>query len=168
MAARRRVRIADAAVSGSEPEAPSEALRWCRLSWQTRDRHRWITLLGLVGLVTAAVMAVYGLPPVDLHGPLHRLGIMDPLCGGTRSARFTAQGDLIQAWRYNPLGIVTVSIALAATARTAIGVLARRWLSLQMTWTPGRRRLTVVVLVVLLVALDVRQQLRADLLIAGT
>ena len=113
-------------------------------------------------------MAVYGLPPVDLHGPLHRLGIMDPLCGGTRSARFTAQGDLIQAWRYNPLGILTVIIAVTATVRTLSGVVTGRWLSVQMTWTPDRRRMAVGVLVVLLVALDVRQQLRADLLIAGT
>ena len=46
-------------------------------------------------------MALWGLPPVDLHGPLHRLGIMDPVCGGTRSAYFAVSARWALAWYYN-------------------------------------------------------------------
>jgi len=55
-----------------------------RLRWEQADRHPTLTPLAAAGLLAAAILAVVGLPPVDLHGPLHRLGIMDPLCGMTR------------------------------------------------------------------------------------
>ena len=67
-----------------------------------------------MGASIAVAMAIYGLPAVDLHPPLHRLGIMDPLCGGTRAARYAAQGRFEDAWTYNPLGIVAVYGALLA------------------------------------------------------
>lgn len=141
---------------------------WVQFSWQAHDRHRLVTVIAFAGLVAAAGLAMFGLPPVDLHGPFHRLGIMDPLCGGTRAARYTAEGQWALAWEYNPLGIITVFGAVAATARTATGVLLGRWLTADLRWTPRRRRLALGVLAVLLVVLEVRQQLRADLLMAGT
>ena len=141
---------------------------WIRFSWQASDRHRLVTAVALVGLVAAAAMAVFGLPPVDLHGPFHRLGIMDPLCGGTRAARYAAQGQWALAWEYNPLGIITVVGAVAATVRTATGAILGRWLTADVAWNPRRRRLALGVLATLVVLLEVRQQLRADLLMAGT
>ena len=141
---------------------------WVHFSWQARDRHRLVTAIAFVGLVAAAAMAVFGLPPVDLHGPFHRLGIMDPLCGGTRAARYAAEGQWALAWEYNPLGIITVLGAAAATARTTTGVLFGRWLTADLRWTPRRWRLALGVLAVLLIALEVRQQLRSNLLMAGT
>lgn len=51
----------------------------------------WIAV-ALCGLMAAVVLAVFGLPPADLHGVLHRLGVMDPLCGGTRSVYLTLHG----------------------------------------------------------------------------
>jgi len=127
-----------------------------------------MTVVAFAGFVVAAAMAVFGLPPVDLHGPFHRLGIMDPLCGGTRAARYTAQGQWALAWQYNPLGIVTVLGAAAVTARTATGVLLGRWLTTDLSWTPRRQRLALGAFAALLVVLEVRQQMRADLLMAGT
>lgn len=141
---------------------------WLRWSWQTTDRHRLVTTVAMLGMTAAVAMAVFGLPPVDLHGPLHRFGIMDPLCGGTRAARYTTQGELGLAWRYNPLGIVTVAMAAVVTARTGIGLVGRRWLTLHMAWTPRRLRIVIGVGLVLLIMLEVRQQLRVDLLMAGT
>lgn len=141
---------------------------WLQVSWQRRDRHRLITAIAFVGVGIAVAMAAFGLPPVDLHGPFHRFGIMDPLCGGTRAARYTTQGEWALAWKYNPLGILTVLGAAAVTARSLVGLLTRRWLNLSFSWTPRRRRLAIAVILVLLVALEVRQQLRADLLMAGT
>jgi hypothetical protein len=113
-------------------------------------------------------MALFGLPPVDLHGPFHRFGIMDPLCGGTRAARYTAQAEWALAWKYNPLGILVVLGAAAVTVRTVVGALTRRWLTVQIHWTSTQRRAAILTMLALLVALEVRQQLRADLLIAGT
>lgn len=139
-----------------------------RLSWEERDQHRLVTVVALIGVIIAAAMGVWGLPPVDLHGPLHKVGIMDPLCGGTRAARYTIEGRLGDAWRYNPLGILAVAGAIAATARSALGLLARRWLTLTVAWTPRRRATTVTIALVLLVLLEIRQQTRADLLMEGT
>lgn len=127
-----------------------------------------MTTIAVVGLAAAGAMAVFGLPPVDLHGPLHRMGIMDPLCGGTRATRYAAQGRWELAWRYNPLGIITVLGAAALLARTMVGFTTGRWINVDIAWTPRRRVLTVGAIVILLVMLEVRQQLRADLLIAGT
>ena len=133
-------------------------------SWARRDGHREITYLAALGAATAAAIAIYGLPGVDLHPPLHRLGIMDPLCGGTRAARFAAQGQVAEAWTYNPLGIVTVYGAGIALLRAALGLLGGRWLTITVAWTPRRRRVAWLVAAVLFVALEVRQQSRADLL----
>lgn len=44
--------------------------------------------------VGTIALRVFGLPPIDLHSPLHRAGIMDPLCGGTRAALAAAHGDI--------------------------------------------------------------------------
>ena len=151
-----------------QPGPRTQTGAWLQVNWQRRDQHRLITFLAMLGVGTAAGMAVFGLPPVDLHGPFHRFGVMDPLCGGTRAARYTAQGEWALAWRYNPLGIVTVAGAVAVTGRTVVGALTRRWLTVQVHWTSTRRRAAILLVLVLLVALEVRQQLRADLLIAGT
>ena len=62
------------------------------VSWSDRDEHRPLATVALVGLALAGVMAIAGLPPVDLHGPLHRFGIMDPLCGMTRGVRAALRG----------------------------------------------------------------------------
>jgi hypothetical protein len=135
-----------------------------RFSWQSHDAHRLITVAAVLGVAAAGVMAVVGLPPIDLHGPLHYVGIMDPLCGGTRAARYTMRGEWSQAWRYNPLGILAVVGASAAVARAVVGILAGRWLSVTVSWTPRRRRLTLAVVLAVVIVLEVRQQLLAELL----
>lgn len=140
------------------------AVPWVRVGWSSTDAMRIVTVGGAVGLAAAVAMAVFGLPPVDLHGPLHRMGIMDPLCGGTRSARLTAQGRLGEAWTYNPIGIAATVAAAAAVGRVIIGVAARRWVNVQISWTSRRARVAAVVLVALLVLLEIRQQGRVDLL----
>lgn len=139
--------------------------------WDRIDRHRSLTLvltlLALALIAAAATMAVVGLPPIDLHGPLHKMGIMDPLCGGTRAARYTAQGQFGEAWRYNPLGIVVVAGSVLLVVRAMIGVVGRRWLNVRFQMTPRARRLLLATFAVLLVLLEIRQQARAGLLMAG-
>lgn len=135
------------------------------VEWSKSDRMRVVTMVGGAGLVVALTMAVFGLPPVDLHGPLHRMGIMDPFCGGTRAARLTALGRLGEAWRYNPLGILATLAAALAAARVAVGTVTGRWLNIGVAWTPRRIRIALAVLTIATVALQIRQQDRADLLL---
>ncbi len=93
---------------------------------------------------------------------------MDPLCGGTRAARYTAQGNLSEAWRYNPLSIVIVCGAALIIVRTVVGFISHRWVTISIAWTPARRRWAIVIIIVLVALLEIRQQMRADLLMAGT
>ena len=146
-------------------KAPAEERAAISIAWSRADELRIVTIIGVLGLAAALMMAVFGLPPVDLHGPLHRMGIMDPLCGGTRAARLTAQGNLAEAWKYNPLGILATLAAAAAMARLVIGLVGRRWLNVRVAWTPRRMKIALTVLVVALVILEIRQQGRADLLL---
>lgn len=156
---------------GSQPDdftADSSKEALLMSSWDSRDRHRWVSFLGLTGLLIAAVLGILGLPPVDLHPPFHHLGIMDPLCGGTRAARYTVQGNWGEAWRYNPLGIVAVAGAAGTVARSIVGLVAGRWLTVSIRWNPRRTRVAFTIALLLTAALEIRQQMRADLLIAGT
>jgi uncharacterized membrane protein YhaH (DUF805 family) len=139
-----------------------------RLAIDSRDRYWWLTLASIGMLAIAGGMAALGLPPIDLHGPNHWFGIMDPLCGGTRAARYTALGEWGLAWKYNPLGIVTVIAVALLVLRATAGVLTRHWIALDITWTKRGRWAAVIVLALLLIALEIRQQGRADLLMAGT
>jgi hypothetical protein len=131
-----------------------------RLRLDTQDRHRWVTWFAVAGLAAGAVMAVAGLPPVDLHGLAHYAGVMDPLCGGTRSVHALLRGQFADAWRYNPISFVVVGGATAVLIRHAIGWSTRRWL----TVTIIRRRPVVVLLAALTVALGINQQAHAELL----
>jgi hypothetical protein len=126
---------------------------------EPRDEHRWLTCLAAAGLALAAALAVLGLPPLDLHGPLHRYGIMDPLCGGTRSVRFAARGEWATSWRYNPLGLVLLIGAAGVVLRAAVGAATGRWLAVTVP-----RRLLVLAVVAAAVVLQVRQQLNVELL----
>lgn len=105
-------------------------------------------------------MAIFGLPPVDVHGPLHYLGIMDPLCGATRGARLALLGHLGQAWRYNPLSVVLVAGAITAALRQVYGIATRRWLNL----TVERSRAVLAIAALLTTALEINQQAHAALL----
>lgn len=130
----------------------------------TEDGHRLATVVALGVVVVAAVLAVTGLPSIDLHGPLHRMGIMDPLCGGTRAARLTILGQWGLAWTYNPMGLLTVLGAAALVVRSVVGALTHRWINV--SWCPSARLrwLLISVGIVVLAMLEIRQQSLAWLL----
>jgi len=129
------------------------------LSVQRYDERPAVTWIALAGLVIAALLAVVGLPHADLHGPLHYVGVMDPLCGGTRSVYLTLHRELRDAVRYNPAGPVLVAAALAQMIRAAVGWSTGQWLNLHVP-----RRLLIPLAFVAIVVLDVNQQLHAALL----
>ena len=132
--------------------------------WERSDRWSAATLLAIGALVAAAVLAVAGLPPVELHGPLHYVGVMDPLCGGTRSVRLAALGQWAAAWRYNPAGVPLLILAGSVLVRATAGWTSGRWLTVRVNWTPSRRRAAWLICGFLLVLLEVNQQLHATLL----
>lgn len=138
--------------------------RWWQ--WADADLYRPWTWLAAAGTAAAVAMAAAGLPPVDLHGPLHHLGVMDPLCGGTRAARYAVLGQWRAAWAYNPLGLAAVLGAGLLVLRGVTGVVSGRWWTPAWTPSPRLRRLLLAALLVGLVALEVRQQLLVDLLVA--
>jgi hypothetical protein len=117
------------------------------------------TWIALAGLVIAVLLAIVGLPRIDIHGPLHYLGVMDPLSGGTRSVHLTMHGHLRDALRYNPASPMLVLAAAALLMRSALGWATGYFLSVHVP-----RRLLIPVMVVALVALEVNQQLHAGLL----
>lgn len=123
------------------------------------DRLRAVTLAAVAGLVLGAAMAVFGLPPVDLHGPNHYVGIMSPTCGATRSVWAAMSGDWAMSWRYNPIGIPLVLGAAAVLVRAAVGAATGRWLNVDIR----APRTLLVITAAGTVALWIRQQLNADL-----
>ncbi|WP_344215513.1 DUF2752 domain-containing protein [Kribbella sancticallisti] len=126
------------------------------------DRVPTYTRLAVGALAAGLALRVVGVPSIDLHGPLHYLGIMDPLCGGTRAMYLLTSGDLAGAARYNPV-VFPLAITIPALAvRAAVGWITGRWLTVE----PSRsvRRTLWITAVVLLVALEIRQQSHAALL----
>jgi len=134
--------------------------RLVTLSWENHDHHHAVTFFALVGVAGAAVMALVGLPPVDLHGPFHYVGIMDPLCGMTRAARLLAQGQLNRAIRYNPASPILALVAIGVVVRAAIGTSTGRWLTLAV----ARSRALDVAAGLGIAALWIYQQVHAGLL----
>lgn len=137
--------------------SPSEMVTMSR-----SDRIPAFTRLAVVALVAGLGLKIFGVPSIDLHGPLHYIGIMDPLCGGTRAMYLLSSGDFAGAARYNP---VVFPIALAIPVllvRAVAGWLSGRWFTVQLS-----RRVRValgIAAAVLLVALEIRQQSQASLL----
>jgi hypothetical protein len=96
--------------------------RWpVTVRWQDHDALAWAAPFAGMGLAAGMAMALLGLPPVDIHGPLHYLGVMDPLCGMTRGVRLFCLGQVSEAVRYNPAAPLLVLGALGALARAAWG-----------------------------------------------
>ncbi len=124
------------------------------------DRHPTATSLALIGLPAAVLLAVFDLPPIKLHGPLHYLGIMGPTCGLTRAVMWFTRGELGRAWQYNPASFLVVPATVAAVVRGAYGWLTSRWLN----FSVGRTRWMVLLVAAAVVALTIRQQFYADLL----
>src|SRR5690625_4078644 len=88
------------------------------LWWGRSDQLRGVVAAVAVGgLVVGAALAIFGLPPVDAHGPQHDLGIMSPTCGGTRALRFAMLGQFGTAFAYNPLSPILVMGAVLALLR---------------------------------------------------
>lgn len=139
---------------------PLKSAPFIEVSVQDRDNAQFLLPGAAVGLVVAGFLALVGLPGVDLHGPLHRLGVMDPFCGGTRALRLAARGDLLGALQWNPLSPILLAAAVAYLVRLGAGLTTGRWLNVRVA---NDRRLWVGVGLALL-SLEARQQSLAPML----
>ena len=127
----------------------------------SRDAHpRWVWWFG-TGALASVALAAFGLPPINVHGPLHFVGIMGPTCGMTRAVRSFALGNYPAALRYNPAVIFLPALAGVVFARASIGRLTGRWIDLSVRW---RSRQVALPLVAMLMVLTIRQQANVDLL----
>lgn len=124
---------------------------------EDHDALPWLVGIALTGLLGALALRWFGLPGADLHGPLHRAGIMDPFCGGTRATFVLSRGDVVGAWSWNPIVVLLAAAILLVLARTVVGTVTKRWMNL---YVP--RRYAVGSLVVLMVVVEINQQMQAD------
>lgn len=139
---------------------PRQPAALVEIRWAGSDHAPVLPWLAAAGVAGALALAVLGLPPVNLHGPLHRLwGIMDPLCGGTRAVYWMARGRLGLAWAYNPGALLLGGFTAVVYARAFYGRLRGRWLVVRI-----RFAVLVILIAAALIALEVNQQLHAALL----
>jgi len=131
------------------------------LRWEVHDRHPSTSRLALVGIPLVVLLAIVGLPPVDIHGPLHYLGIMGPTCGMTRGVMWTARGDLARAWQFNPASLLVIPTMVGLTLRITYSRITGRWLNFHIRWRPW----LWIIPTVLILLLSIRQQLNVDLLV---
>lgn len=132
------------------------------VTWTDVDRARAFTVVALVLTVGAVALRVVGVPRVDLHSPFHHLGIMDPGCGGTRAMFLLSLGDFAGAAHYNPVVFPLVLGVEVLVVRAMIGWTTSRWLSVRLS--NGARRMVGLTVLILIIALWVRQQALADLM----
>jgi Protein of unknown function (DUF2752) len=131
--------------------------------WEKNDRHRTWTRLALLGVPLTGLLAVLGLPSIDIHGPLHYLGVMGPTCGMTRGVMWFARGNLARAWMFNPGSFLVAPAMVVVLSRAFYGYLTGRWLALSLRWRPW----LWVVPTLLVALLAIRQQLYIQLLLAN-
>ncbi len=131
------------------------------LAWEQVDAHPHLAVPAAIGLMVAIALAIFGMPPVNLHGPLHFARVMDPMCGMTRAVASLARGNLARAIWYNPASPVVLLGGVTALARAVYGRRSGRWLNV--SWRSPTR---VTMVVMLVTALEVNQQLHADRLLS--
>ena len=162
LAVARTATMADARLGGASSRRVESRRRPPQLSWSWDDHDslRPLTVVTVLACGAAAAMAIFGLPPVDLHGPWHYLGVMDPLCGMTRAVRLLALGQVRQALEYNPASPLLAALGAVVLLRAGIGWAKGRWLRFEVHTSP----LTLTALAVLVGLLWAHQQAHATLL----
>lgn len=131
-----------------------------RTRFESVDRHRVIGVLTVAGLLAGAAIAVFGLPPIEVHSPLRLFGWVCPFCGATRAVQELLRGNLSMAWHYNPVAFPVVAGGVAVVVRGVAGLVTGRWLNVRFT----RPRLLGVIGGVVFVALWVNQAQHAAMI----
>lgn len=115
------------------------------------DPYPWWTGVALVSAAMIVVLAVAGLPPARRHGPVvrwHAFGVSDQAWPSGEAVHYNPVAPLV------PLGILVIGV------RGAVGRLSGRWI----TPSAPRGAIFACCAAVALLALEINQQLNADLL----
>lgn len=136
------------------------------LVWTADDHDPWrtVTWTAAAVILLGSALAVFGLLPVSVHGPLHFHGVMDPLCGATRAVRLALRGEVAMSWQYNPIGAPLVTLSMLLLARAGVGCLAGRWITPNLHPSRSAKLTLLVVGLLLVVALEANQQMHSALL----
>lgn len=127
------------------------------------DRHRIYGVLALVGLAAGGAMAIFGLPPLEVHSPLRLFGWVCPFCGATRAVQALMRGDFHTAWMYNPVAFLVIPGGIAVVVRSLVGLVTGRWWNIRVT----RPALVLTVAGIAFAALWVNQARHAAMLRMG-
>lgn len=127
------------------------------IGFTAEDRMPWLTALLGIGILGGLYLRIFGLPGRDLHGFLHRAGVMDPFCGGTRATYLLVRGRLVETWSWNPLVPLLAFGAVVIFVRIVLGLTTNRWLQVSLS-----RRAWVLGVSALLVIIEINQQLQAE------
>ena len=152
--------------AGAKRSSQAAATNTGFVRWTVHEHNPWRGATWAATLVTTVgiTLAVFGLLPLNLHGPLHFYGIMDPLCGATRAVRLALRGDLAGSWRYNPIGAPIALLSVLLLIRSSVGWTSGRWITVKLFLPRASKLALVGVIVLLTVALEVNQQMHAALL----
>jgi hypothetical protein len=134
--------------------------------WTADDDDSWRTMTAVV-ICVGSVLAVFGLLPLSVHGPLHFYGVMDPLCGATRAVRLALRGDLGTSWRYNPVGAPLAALSVLLLVRDGVGRFWGRWITVRVHLSRTATLTLVGIGLLLVVGLEVNQQMHSALLMGS-
>lgn len=96
-------------------------MRRIHLGIDSWDRYRWITLASIGLLAIADGGAAFGRPPIDLHR--RRIGPTSWIRSSVGPGRpLHRLGEWGLAWKYHPLGIVTVLAVAVLVLRATFGL----------------------------------------------
>ena len=132
------------------------------------DGLKAVTTLAMIGVVTAAVLAVIGGFPIDMPMPTHAWGWVEPTCGLTRGSTAIVRGDWALAWRYNPGSFVVMALGTTAFVRGLVGLVWRRWANLHRNFAPltrSDRWAVTAAVVAVVVGWALHQQTNAEFII---
>lgn len=141
----------------------SEQLGGVGISSERFDGARLWTVLSMLGLPGAVVLALVGGLPFDLPMPTHLLGLVTPTCGLTRGSTALVRGDYSLAWAYNPVSFAVIAFGATGILRAVLGVATGRWVNMSVTVRPLGR----VLLITAGLLLWVHQQQHAEFIMTS-
>jgi hypothetical protein len=157
--------IVKRSLRGDEGKSEVKVFGPVRVSLDRDDHMRVLSWLVVVGVVAAILLAVFGLPETHFPpAPTWDYGIVMPSHGLTRASTALAKGQFGLAWSFNPAAVVLALLVVGAVVRWIVALFNRHWINVSVRFTPA----VWLVILLLVVALSINQQLHADMLINET
>jgi len=137
------------------------------VQWHVRttsaDTAQWLTLVSIVGLAAAGLLAVVGGLPFELPMPTYRFGVVTPTCGLTRGSTAIARGEFALAWAYNPASFLVMGFGAVGLTLVGVAQATGQWIMINCT----RSRSAWALIGLAIAALWMYQQSNADFIITS-